>query len=312
MEAAMNDLEIVDPHHHLWELGHHRYPWLTPQSSEDQPLATSPAGDLSILRHDYLPDDYRRDAQGHNVVQTVHVEAEWDRDDQVGETRWLEGIARRYGLPHAVVAHAWFEGDDAADVLAAQAAFPSVRGIRSKPVTAPTPAEPVARGPGSMSSEAWRRGFARLESHELSYDLRVPYWHLEEAADLARDFPAIQFILNHAGLPWHRDAEPLAAWRAGMEALAAHPNAAVKISFLLSDVKPWTSEANRGVVRDTIAIFGAQRCMFASNYPVDRLLAPFATLYDAYKDFVADMAPTDQVGLFSANALRFYRLDAAP
>ena len=128
---SLAEIRICDAHHHLWDLESHYYPWLSSPEPHDFFL-----GNYESLKRNYLPDDYRRDAAGLNVVKTVHVEAEYRRDDQVGETRWLTGIAARHGMPNAIVAHAWFHTENSAEVLAAQAEFSLVRGIRSKPVTA--------------------------------------------------------------------------------------------------------------------------------------------------------------------------------
>ena len=182
------------------------------------------------------PPDYLRDAADHNVLATVHCEAEWDRTDQVGETRWISAISERHGFPNAIVAHAWFHTPEAAEVLAQQAAFPLVRGIRSKPVTTASPSEKPAGGPGTMRDEAWLTGLSRLAQYDLSYDLRVPWWHLDEAAAVARQFPHIPMVLNHTGFPWDRSEEGLAAWRKAMETIAREPNVQVKISeFGLKD-----------------------------------------------------------------------------
>ena len=122
---------LIDAHHHLWDLSQRKHPNLIGEPRHDFFM-----GDDSALRRDYLPEDYKRDAAGHNVLTTVHCEAEWDRADQIGETRWITQIHAEYGFPGAIVAHAWFDTDNAEEVIAAQAAFPLVRGIRSKPVTA--------------------------------------------------------------------------------------------------------------------------------------------------------------------------------
>src|SRR3546814_2034778 len=84
----MTDLSIIDSHHHLWDIERNYYPWLS-----DRPEPAFFLSDYSALKRRYLPDDYRRDAAGFRIVATVHVEAEWDRDDQVGETLWLTRIA---------------------------------------------------------------------------------------------------------------------------------------------------------------------------------------------------------------------------
>ena len=173
------DLPIVDAHHHLWDLsnGPLYYPWLQDSVPHDFFL-----GDYTGLKHDYLPADYRRDAAGHHVVKTVHVEAECSRDQQVAETRWLSELHARTGMPDAIVAHAWFHTENSAEILEQQAAFALVRGIRSKPVTARTPGEMRPGAPGTMQDPRWLEGLRRLRQHGLSWDLRVPAWHLEEAA----------------------------------------------------------------------------------------------------------------------------------
>jgi predicted TIM-barrel fold metal-dependent hydrolase len=163
-----------------------------------------------------------------------------------------------------------------------------------------------------MRDPAWRRGYALLERYGLSFDLQTPWWHLGEAAALARDFPQTPIILNHTGLPSDRSAEGLAGWRDAMATLAACPNVAVKISGLGQPGQAWTVAANGPIVRDTLAIFGVERCMFASNFPVDGLCATFDVIFSGFKAIVADLAPADQRRLFHDNAVRTYRLESDP
>jgi hypothetical protein len=92
-------------------------------------------------------------------------------------------------------------------MLAAQPGFPLVKGIRSKPVTSLSPRSMMPGGPGTMQDEAWLRGFAGLDRYGFSWDLRAPYWHLKEAADVASAFPQTPIVLNHTGFPWDRSAE---------------------------------------------------------------------------------------------------------
>jgi predicted TIM-barrel fold metal-dependent hydrolase len=128
------------------------------------------------------------------------------------------------------VAHAWFHTDNAEETIAAQAAFSLVRGIRSKPVTSLSPSAMTPGVPGTMQDENWLRGFALLEKYSLSWDLRVPFWHLAEAATVARAFPRTAIILNHTGFPWDRSEEGIAAWRKAMDVIAREPNVHLKIS----------------------------------------------------------------------------------
>jgi predicted TIM-barrel fold metal-dependent hydrolase len=295
---------IVDAHQHFWDLSLGKHPWLL-----DEPPPPFRYGDTRALRRSYLPADYRRDASDYRVLGTVYVETEWDPHDPLGETRWVQDLAAREGLPSAVVAQARLDRDDVEDVLAAHAACPLVRGIRHKPAAASSPDSAVPGAPGSMEDPRWRAGFAALARHGLSFDLQTPWWHLREAATLARAFPDTRIVLNHTGLPADRSAETLRGWRAAMALLAAEPNVAVKISGLGVPGRPWTVESNSEIVRTTLDLFGVDRAMFASNFPVDGLVAPFRTIYDGFRAIVRDLPTADQRKLFHDNAIRVYRLD---
>jgi predicted TIM-barrel fold metal-dependent hydrolase len=295
---------LVDAHHHLWDLDRHYYPWL-----DDRPERDFFLGNYDALKRNYLPDDYRRDAARHNVLATVHCEAEWDRDDQVGETEWLSAVHAATGMPTAIVAHAWFHTDNSEEVVARQAAHPLVRGIRSKPVTSRSPDAMTPGAPGTMQDPRWLEGLSRLERHRLSWDLRVPYWHLYEAAEVAALFPRIAIVLNHTGFPWDRSAEGLRAWSDAMEAIARQPNVHLKVSeFGLKD-EPWDYESNRTVARTAISIFGIERCMFASNFPVAGLRVDYDTLVTSVARMLADRSGAERYRFFVGNAATFYRLD---
>ncbi len=294
---------VIDAHQHFWDLDRNPYPWL--QDPEPIPFRY---GDYSALRRNYLPADYERDIAPYRIVKSVHVEAEWDRADPVAETRWLEALAAREGRPTACVAHAALDRPDVADVLERQAAHAMVRGIRHKPASAATPAEARRGAPGSMDDPAWRRGYALLSRHGLSFDLQTSWWHMDAAAALAADFPETTIIINHTGLPSDRSPEGLAAWRRALEPVAAAPNVALKISGLGQPGRPWTVEANAPVIRDAIAIFGVDRCLFASNYPVDSLVASYGTILRGFLAAIADRPDAEQRKLLHDNAERIYRL----
>jgi predicted TIM-barrel fold metal-dependent hydrolase len=306
--APKNVLSVVDAHHHLWDLSRGRYPWLQ-QAYDPQVFFL---GDYAALCQDFLPADYRAASAGVQVLATVHVEAERDRSEQVLETAWLHEMNTWHGLPNAVVAHAWFDRPDTEECLLSHLRYPLVRGIRSKPVTSATPEQSVAGQPGSMQDEAWLRGFSLLEKYGLSWDMRVPAWHLPEAARVAAMFPQVPMVLNHHGFAWDRSEEGLQRWRGWMETLARQPNVHVKLSeFGLRD-QPWDQQANARIVRDTLAIFGWQRCMFASNFPVAGLRIGFQPLVEAVWRMLDGLTPDQQQAVMSGNALRFYRIDLPP
>ncbi len=298
-----NPQPVIDSHHHFFDLEAVYYPWLT-----DRPEPHFLLGNYDAIKRNFLPADYRRDAEGCNIVKTVHVEAESDRDDPVRETRWLTGLAAESGLPSAIVAHATLHHPKVEEVLEAQASFPLVRGIRSKPTTSVTAKDSVAGQPGAMDDPKWRAGLKRLAAHGLSWDLRVPFWHLAEAAGVVAGIPDTVVILEHSGLPWDRSEEGLAVWRDGMTRLAALENVWLKISELGLRDGPWNYEDNRRVVLEAIAIFGIERCMFGSNTPVSGLRIGFKEQLDAIKRMTAGLSASESHLLFHDNAAKAYRL----
>jgi predicted TIM-barrel fold metal-dependent hydrolase len=301
--AASDAFPIVDPHQHFWDLSRNYYPWLC----DPKPVPFR-YGDYSSLRRSYLPPDYKRDAGALNIVKTVHEEALWDARDPVGETRWLEEVAQEYGYPHAIIGAAFFARDDVEAVLAAHAKSRLMRGVRNFPVAAAKPGDAKRGEAGSMDDPKWRRGYALLEKYSFSFDLQAPWWHMDATAELARDFPATQIVIVHAGLPVDRSDEGLAAWRKAMDEVAAQPNVAIKISGLGRAGQPWTLAANGPIIRDTINIFGPERCMFASNFPVDSLAGSFQMIYGGFRAAVSNRPIEERRMLFHDNAVRIYRL----
>jgi predicted TIM-barrel fold metal-dependent hydrolase len=149
---------------------------------------------------------------------------------------------------------------------------------------------------------------ALLKRYGLSFDLQTPWWHFGQARDLAGSYPETRIIVNHTGLPADRSPEGLAGWREALKMLAAAPNVAIKISGLGQAGKPWTADDNRRIVLDTIDIFGVDRCMFASNFPVDSLVASFDTIFNGFLTITAELTAEERRRLFHDNAVRFYRL----
>ena len=294
-------LPIIDAHHHFWELGHGRYPWL------EAHVIPFRYGDYSALRKSYLLDQFKAEHGRHRVLKSVHMEAEWNPADPVGETRWLHALHDQTGWPHAMVGQIWFDREDVAEVLAGHASFPLVRSVRQKPKATPTADEFEAGLPGSMADPVFRSGYAQLERHGLHYDLQTPWWHLGEAADLAADFPDTLIILNHCGMPSDRAPDALSDWREAVGRFADRPNTAVKISGFGVPGQAWTPELQSGIVRDLIRLFGPDRCMMASNFPVDSLCASYDEIFAGLKTITSDLPASLRHDLFYGTADRVYR-----
>ena len=203
---------------------------------------------------------------------------------------FVSEIKRIHSFPDVAIAQAWLDRDDCAAVLEAHARRGFVRGVRHKP------------RPGMMDDAKWRSGYAQLASLGLHFELQAPWRQMAEAARLAGAFPRIAIVINHAGLP-HNDE--MAPWREAMAALAPYANVAVKISGLGN----LSEDARRAVVLELIELFGVQRAMFASNFPVDSLRASFNEIYSAFDQITRGFAEDARRALFHDNAVRIYRME---
>jgi predicted TIM-barrel fold metal-dependent hydrolase len=298
-----NAQPVIDPHHHLWDLRHNRYPWL-----QERPFKPRLEGDIRPIAKDYLLEDYLADTRNQNVVKSVHIECGWDPSNPVGETEWLQQLADKHGYPHGIVARATLDAPNVAQILESHAQYRNIRGIRHAINWHPDPGKTYVDRPDLIRTEAWRRGFGLLQQFGLSFDLQLYPAQMADAAELARAYPETLMILNHTGMPVDRDEEALELWRRGMRKLAALPNVVVKISGLGAVDWNWTVESIRPFVLQTIEVFDISRCMFASNFPVDKLYSDFDTLYGAFHEITRFFTNDERRMLFHDNAARYYRL----
>ncbi|MGE0798631.1 MAG: amidohydrolase [Lautropia sp.] len=294
-------LPIVDAHHHLWDRAANRYPML------EGPMHDRGWGDWAPLRRNYLVEDLLADAARQRLIKSVHVQANVDRSDPVRETAWLTEVAGRTGFPHAIVAFVDLSADDAAAWLDRHAAFDRVRGIRQVLNRHPDPRHNRAEH-DYLADPAWQRGLGLLQRYGFSFDVQVYWPQMDRIAELADRYPQQQFILDHAGMPLERDAAGLDGWRHAMRRLAERPNIVVKLSgYGMTDLD-WTVDSLRPFVLEPIQWFGPERAMFGSNFPVDRLMADYDRLWNAYRALIADFSRDQQRALLAGTAERIYRI----
>ena len=299
-------LPIVDAHHHFWSMSN-PHPWLT-----DLPRIPFRYGDYSSICKDFLPADYDAACGTHRVVRHVVMEGEWTPTDPLGEARWMHALAQGCGRPHAMAAQIWLDRADAEALMQSYASAPLqgfVRSVRHKPRCARR--EDYRSNwaePGSMRCRNWRDGYARLGGHGLMFELQAPWWHMAEAVELANDFPRTLIIVNHAGLPAQRDGETLRLWRKNMAMLADCPNVRMKISGLGVRDQPWSAAQQAPVVTALLADYGVERCLLASNYPVDGVVVRLDALWDGFKQLTRQLHPEQRLALFCDNAVNLYGL----
>jgi len=319
-DALEPDLPIIDPHHHLWDRPGNRY----------------------------TLEELRADLAGQNVRQTVFIECGAmyraggpEEFRVIGETEWVQGIAAQsasggFGEPRVatgIVGSADLRlGERVVPVLEAQlAASPQrFRGIRHRAAwvePGELPNQAVGQPGHLLLNTDFRRGFAFLRPYGLSFEAWLYHPQLPELADLARAFPETVIILNHLGGPLGigayqgRRDEVFARWKTDFAAVAACPNVVLKvggIQMVLNGygwherAQPPTSDelltANRDWYLYAIEQFGPARCMFESNFPVDRLSCSYTVLWNQFKKLTLGFTAAERAALFHDTAQRVYRL----
>jgi L-fuconolactonase len=319
------DLPICDPHHHLWD------------------MRTSRVSERYLL--DEVLEDV---LSGHNVVSTVFIECgamfTADRSEAmqpVGEVEFVNGIAAMsasglYGptrVADGIVGTADLSlGDGVAAVLDAQIAAGGgrFRGIRRSAAWDPDPGVPAQRvnpGPGLFGRDDFRAGFAHLAPRQLSFEVWCYHRQIPEVTDLARAFPDTTIILDHFGGPLGVGAyagkaeEVYAEWRTSIGELATCPNVVAKLGGINMELNGYgwherprppssleLAQATRPYYEFTIEKFGAERCMFESNFPVDKASCSYSVLWNSFKRLTAGYSAVDKASLFHDTAARVYRL----
>jgi predicted TIM-barrel fold metal-dependent hydrolase len=318
------DISICDPHHHFWDFRSERIPY-------QRYLLHELAADVNC---------------GHDVRSTVFIEARaMYRPDgptemrPVGEVEFVQGLAAAsatglYGpcrAASAIIGHADLKlGDRVEPVLQAlQAASPNrFRGIRHTVTWDPHPEIDNREKEGVLASTEYRAGARVLARMGLSLDTGVCFPQLPELAAFAKVMPDLTIVLNHLGGltrigPYgNRDEEVLPAWKSGIAAVAQCPNVNLKLGGIgmprlgfdwHNRAKPIGSEelaaAMAPLMGYCIEQFGPNRCMFESNFPVDKAMCSYPVLWNAFKRIAATASADERRALFHDTAARFYRID---
>ena len=321
-EILEPDLAIVDPHHHLWDFATHRY--LLPELLAD----TGSGHRITSTVFIECTACYR--AEGPAELRTL------------GETEFVNGIAAMaasgaYGATKVAAGIVGMVdltlGARAEDVLRAHMAAAGVRfkGVRHAAGWDESPEihNSHTNPPRHLYRDdpKFREGFAVLGKLALSFDAWLYHPQLADLVALARAFPGQQIVLDHAGGPLgigayaDRRAEVFAAWRPAIQELAGCPNVAVKLGGLGMRINGYRfhhreappssvelADSWRPYVETCIEAFGPARCMFESNFPVDKISAPYAIYWNAFKRLASGASADEKAALFRTTAERIYRL----
>jgi predicted TIM-barrel fold metal-dependent hydrolase len=287
----MPNYEFVDTHVHFWD--HSRadvqWDWLAPG------VAHPVLGDIeAIKRPRFGPEELLAETAGAAPVKVVHVEATMGTREPVNETRWLQEMAGRTGLPHAIVAYADLAAADAERQLTRHIeASDRVRGVRAAPV------------PGLLERVSFRRGAAAAARAGLIVEVAARDEGLAELARFASARAAGVVVLEHAGRP---SRATFAHWRERVLALARIDSVHCKISGLGMGDRRWSADTARRAIDTCLESFGPERCFFGTNWPVDRLFAGYNAVVASYREAIAELSRCEQRALLSGNAEALYQI----
>ena len=298
---------FVDSHVHFWDLQRFHYPWLEGPGIER-------------LKRDFTPNDLAAEATGLKLTGVVHVQAEVDHaSDPALETAWLEELRLQSprGILSACVGYADLRAPDLEAVLARHCAYALFRGIRQEAWYDPQSQRADIPRTNLLADSNWVRGLKTLVRHDLSFDLLIWPHQLPQAAEIFGNEPTLPVALEHTGLPPLHDAEGMRQWRQGLERFAAAvPRSVLKLSGVHHATPGWSfahhAASTRRAMREAIDIFGPDRCMFASDFPVISGASAYFDLWSTYDQTVSDFSESERHALFAGVATRFYHLSMAP
>jgi predicted TIM-barrel fold metal-dependent hydrolase len=291
---------IVDAHHHIWRFN--RTPWL------QGPPVPRIFGEYSALRRDYLMTDFLSDCTAAGVVQSVYVQVNVAPGDEIEEVQWVSSVASQHGLPNAITAFADLASLQVASTLDAQLAVPGVRAIRQQLHWHVNAQYRFASRADLFDDPIWRRGLAEVARRNLAFELQVFPAQMRGAIELVRSFPELQFVLIHAGMLEDRSPAGWQQWREVMVDLARLPNVVVKLSGLGTFLRACHEQGWRDVIVQTVECFGPQRCMFGSNFPIERLWTSYGELVRVFKRCIDGYSAAERTALLSGTARRVYAL----
>ncbi|MGE3876482.1 MAG: amidohydrolase, partial [Parvibaculaceae bacterium] len=289
---------IVDAHHHIWR--QEDLPWLS------GPMLPRIFGPYEPIRRDYPISEYLADIAGSGVSRSVYVQANWAKDRFEDEIAYVQGAADETGWPHAIVGYADMLVEDVRPQLDRLMGYKLIRGIRMQLHWHENPQYRFAAKADLMRDPVFRRNMARLAGYGLSFDLQVFASQMADAAALAAEFPKTTFILQHAGMLEDLSEDGRKAWREGMAKLAGEPNVVSKLSGLGTFIHAVEEEYIAGIVRETVALFTPERCLFGSNFPIEKLWSRYDQLVGAYRNVLAAYPQPAQEMMLAGTAKRVY------
>ena len=295
--------KIIDTHHHLWDPATGKYDWLIASGHE-------------IFNKVYLHTDFEVDIADLNLIKSVHVQAEINLSETVYETKWLQehndNVKQKNNrkLPNAIIGFANFLDAEIEKTLEEHLRYPNFRGIRQILNFDKNNKEVSHATIDYLKEDEWIRNFGLLKKHNLLFDLSILINQTEDAQNLIEQYDTTQFIINHTLSPLNIDENNMNIWLDKIKILSSFENVSIKLSGFGEFNSNWTTSSIKPLILHSIDSFGVNRCMFGSNFPVDKVLstASYKDYWNAYLNITQDFSQDEINNLFYKNAEKFYNI----
>ena len=291
---------MIDSHHHVWLRSD--LPWLI---GPEQPRIF---GAYSSIRRDYTIEEYLSDIGSTGIARSVYVQANWSPERYEDEVAWVQSVADACGWPHGIVGFADFTCNDARRQLEALSRYPLMRGVRQQFHWHENPRFRFASRADLVKDSNVKRNVALLSEFGWSFDLQVFAPQMNDAAELVDACRDVTFILQHAGMLEDLSADGRAVWRSGMKELACRPNVVSKLSGFGTFLHRNDPEFVGQMIGETVEIFGARRCMFGSNFPIEKIWTSMEDLVSTFRSCTGHLDEHEQRAIFEGTARQVYRL----
>jgi predicted TIM-barrel fold metal-dependent hydrolase len=298
-------MKFIDAHHHLWipdsytpDLG---YRWLRDIG------APKPFGDPTAIQRNYEWPEFASESQ-HSLAGSVYLQVDGAIADPVAETAWVQSVFEKTGLRHAIVGLVDLSSQDADQVLARQGDYPMFTGVRQ--IISRLDAHPsLCFAPEHFLRNArWCDQFQLLIEHNLSFDLQLYPEQMGEAADLLARYPEVPVIVDHAGSPYDQTRDGLNKLLQGFDELAQLDQVSIKLCGFGMFDQQRNAQSISPIVEGVLEKFGADRVMFGSNFPVDKLMGSYDEVMHAVVDNLQHLSVQQREAVMHDNAVRVYKL----
>ena len=291
--------KIIDTHHHLWDPTTEKYDWLTAEGHE-------------VFNHIYLMDSLINDSGNLNLIKTVHVQAEINTDEITYETEWLQNISQnnKLGFPNAIVGFVDFMDPNFQQKLEEHQNYSNFRGIRQILNFDKNNPEISHAKLNYLKEDEWSKNFSFMEKFNLSFDLSILWSQAVDALKIIKKYNNVLFIINHTLSPININQSTINDWLKSIKLLSECDNVVIKLSGFGEFNSFWSQESIQPLILNCIESFGVNRCMFGSNFPVDKFLSTtkYIDYWCAYYNIVSNFSDDEKNKLFYINAEEYYKI----